>query len=1201
MVINASASHLVGGELYYTNTGGNDYHVTLKIYRDCNSQTAYDDPTSIFVFTNTGTIYTTLSITFPGSSRVNPPDYPCLEPTGVCVEAAVYEADVTLPPRVGGYTFVYQRCCRNSSISNLVIGNTGGQPTAPGSTYTAFVPGSETGITGNSSPRFNTFPPIFVCLNAPISFNHDAIDVDGDSLVYELVDPLDGADGCCPAPGPAASTNACVVGGSCPNSPPAPPYQAVPWSSGFNANNPLNNPSNGQNLQIDPQTGLLTGTPNQAGQYVVAVAVKEYRNGVLISRTVRDFQFNVVPCDIPQANIGYLPGTYNGTLGYGVYSLECLGLTVNFQNNISFYNPAPTNIDLNYFWDFGVSGISTDTSTQKFPQYTYPDSGTYRVKLVVFKQKNGEFCYDSTFALVRIYPGLTANFSALPHCQDSAATFKDLSVSPRGITNAWTWNFGDGNNAYIQNPSHIYGVPGSYPVTLTVFNDKGCYSQKTDTIVVRPQPRASFTASPLCLTDTSRFVNTSTSNPAITGYLWDFGNSQQSSVQNPFVVYTTPGTKTITLIAVNADGCRDTATQSLVVHPLPTVTTSPDKTICPFTTTTLTATGGTQYLWNNGATLSDSTSAAPVASPVNNPTLYIVKVTDGNGCSKKDTVKISLFPVPQIDAGVDTSVCLNPGSFRDSVRLSATGGVSYTWTPPTGLTSTTIANPVSRPAVNTTYYVTGTDTNNCKLTDSVTVYVLDPALNLIAETAKPICDFDTTTLTVLKQGYSLYVWSPPVGISDPFANSPLFFPHDTTLYIFYVQNYCYQKRDSVTIIVHPLPAISTEKIDSVCLGDSVQLQAGGATYYHWTYEPTLSDTDVANPYAFPTDTTTYYVVGEDTFGCKKRDSVTVWVHQWPNPLVLPDTSFICQGQPVQLRAFGGVDYLWQPDPTLSALNIANPIAIPLDTTTYYVRVFNIHQCHRDDSITINVQLPVVADAQSPYDVCVGNSVQLHATGGFYYHWEPADKVSNANIADPFAQPTTSTNFIVTVANDCFNDTAVAEVIIRQLPLVNAGNDTIIWRNTEALLQGVTDADSFYWWPGELVFSPHELQTYTAPLQTSAFVLFAVSPYGCRNKDSVLVIVQPNTILLLPTAFSPNGDGTNDEFRIARYLNIRSLQNFAIYNRWGQQVFATTDFNKGWDGKRNGEPCDLGVYTWIIEATTYDGDAIIKKGNVTLLR
>jgi hypothetical protein len=121
----------------------------------------------------------------------------------------------------------------------------------------------------------------------------------------------------------------------------------------------------------------------------------------------------------------------------------------------------------------------------------------------------------------------------------------------------------------------------------------------------------------------------------------------------------------------------------------------------------------------------------------------------------------------------------------------------------------------------------------------------------------------------------------------------------------------------------------------------------------------------------------------------------VYVYPLPTPGIGPDTAYICQGRPVQLLATGGVDYLWRTDATLSALNIANPIAIPIDTTWYYVTVYNIHQCHANDSVKINVQLPVHAQVQSPYDVCQDKTIQLHASGGFYYQWYPATWMSDS--------------------------------------------------------------------------------------------------------------------------------------------------------------------------------------------------------------
>lgn len=1184
----AVASHIVGAELYYDYLGNNNFKVTLKLYRNCDascSQCAdYGDPEYVQIFDSLGNYVGYIAMTLPPRDTIpSAITNPCLQPIDVCIEQAFYTGTYTLPPIAGGYTLVYQRCCRNSAIQSI--------PSGTGATYVAHV--SNDRYTINSSPRFSQRPPLFICANSYLQFDNSATDPDGDSLSYSLVNALDGASGTCPNPSPAAT-------GGCPTQASPPPYLSVPYASPYNAINPTNSPSNTGDLQIDPVTGLLTGIPNQTGIFVVAVAVSEYRNGVYIGQTIRDYQFNIVQCNIPTANLIYLPGSFNPTTNFGTYQLDCNTTTVNF-NQVNFYNPPPTNIPLNYHWDFGVPGISSDTSNLEYPIYTYPDTGTYFVTVVVSKTQGGQGCYDTAHALVIVYPTLNAGFSYTAGCQDSAAVFTDQSVSTSSPINFWSWHFGDGQSSGLQNPTHHYSTPGTYVVTLTVGNVKGCVDVKTDTIIIKPLPAPNFTVSSLCVFDAANFTYTGTGT--VTNYYWNFGNGLSSTAVNPTTVYTTAGTKNVMLTTVTPDGCRDTIIKPLVVNPLPVITPSANVTICPFTTTQLSASGGVTYLWAPAATLSDSAISNPVASPVATTTYY-VSVTDANGCHNKDSVKVTLYPVPLIDAGPDTSVCKTGSNYHTSVQLTATGGVSYVWTPATGLSSTTIANPIATPPANQTYYVTGTDNNGCRLTDSVTVFDLDPSLDLIVDNTKTICDFDTTTLNVLRQGDSYYNWSPSTGISDPSSNSPNFFPHTTTTYIFTVQNYCYSKSDTATIIVHPLPNVTTEGIDSVCIGDTAHLTAGGASVYHWKPDPTLSDSTIANPLAWPSVTDVYYVTGVDTFGCKKKDSVLVNVFFPPAVAVGPDTAYICQGQPVQLIATGGVDYLWTANSTLNPLNVANPIATPTDTTWYYVRIYNIHQCHTDDSVKINVQLPVQAVAQSPYDICAGATIQLSSSGGFYYLWTPSKWLNNATISDPTSKPDSSVVYTVTVSNDCFSSTANVDVTVHQLPQVYAGNDTLIYRNTDAILSGTTDGSTYYWYPGDTnnsVHDPFSLTTIATPLYTTTYYLYAISAYGCVNRDTVIVTVDPRTLLLLPTAFSPNGDGENDIFRIVRYLNIKTLEEFAVYDRWGEKVYSTDVITDGWNGNFKGHEEPVGVYVWYVRAVTYDGESVLKKGNVTLVR
>ncbi|MEO6302578.1 MAG: hypothetical protein ABIP51_05360, partial [Bacteroidia bacterium] len=234
LCLKASAFHIVGGEVIYDDLGGGNYRITLKVYRDCfstngapfdgtggNASAAY--LTVYDAFQNQIGVY---DIGSPTITSVPPAiNNPCIiTPNSICVEQGIYTYTLNLPPIMGGYYIVYQRCCRNSTILNIVT------PNSVGSTYFTHIPGPEV-VASNNSPRFTNLPPIFVCNGLKFTFNHSATDPDGDQLVYSICSPYQGLDGCCPslngAP-PNGSSSTCLSPPSqCPTSAPPPPYAAV--------------------------------------------------------------------------------------------------------------------------------------------------------------------------------------------------------------------------------------------------------------------------------------------------------------------------------------------------------------------------------------------------------------------------------------------------------------------------------------------------------------------------------------------------------------------------------------------------------------------------------------------------------------------------------------------------------------------------------------------------------------------------------------------------------------------------------------------------------------------------------------------------------------------------------------------------------------------------------------------------------------
>ncbi len=432
----AFPTHIVGGEIFYDCQGGNNYLITLKVYRDCyNGQAPYDNPASIAVYDINGVLIQNLLVPYTGSDTMPITlNNPCfLPPTNVCVEEAVYYSTVVnLPPLAGGYVLTYQRCCRNSTILNII------NPLTVGSTYSISIPDPGLALC-NSSPRYDSLPPLFLCTNAPFVFDHSATDPDGDSLAYKLCDPWDGASQANPMPQPPAP----------------PPYLFVPWDIGYSASYPI---SAAPGLAINVNTGLLTCTPNLIGQFVVAICVEEWRNGQLLSTNKRDYQFNVVAC--PGIVVASVPSQ----------TTFCTGYTANFQNN---------SINATgYYWNFGDPTTLADTSNLATPTWTYSDTGSYTIMLVC---NPGTVCADTAYATFQFWPAINADFT-LPsiYCaNDSALFFNAQGSFPANSTILWTFGANaTPSSSSSDNVSVVFNPQGTYTITLAI-SHHNC----TDTVI----------------------------------------------------------------------------------------------------------------------------------------------------------------------------------------------------------------------------------------------------------------------------------------------------------------------------------------------------------------------------------------------------------------------------------------------------------------------------------------------------------------------------------------------------------------------------------------------------------------------------------------------------------------------------------------------------------------------------------------------
>ncbi|MEO8711749.1 MAG: PKD domain-containing protein, partial [Parafilimonas sp.] len=470
------ADHLKGGWMKYTylgeSNGSVQYKVSFYQYSDCGEPSKVDGVIYLAVY-NAESLqeYTVDNVSLTTLTKESKSDFgPCFQnPPTICYLVAEYTTVLTLPKNTGGYILSAQRCCRIAGIANVPVSN------SVGLTYTITIPGGNTG--NNNSPVFDFNDVNAICYNAPFSFDFSAKDIDGDSLVYSLCSGLTGGDEINP-----------VV-----ENPPAPPYSKIPYSYPYSGTQPL-----GASVTIDPKTGIVSGkAPSQTGTYVVAVCVNEFRNGVYISHTRKELHLDISNCKFGGAQ---LDPSYISCNGY----------------DFTFSNKAGDNSSYSYLWDFGIDSLITDTSTLTHPTYTYPDTGSYHVKL---KATNNLGCEDSAETQVKIYPGFTAGFSVDGSCIINPYNFNDLTTTKYGYVNSWEWFFGEtgGVNDTTKNPAYTYTSSGAKTVTLITTNSKGCIDTVTKVLDVTNGPDLSlnFNDTLICSIDTLQLKSFSSNEGAV--------------------------------------------------------------------------------------------------------------------------------------------------------------------------------------------------------------------------------------------------------------------------------------------------------------------------------------------------------------------------------------------------------------------------------------------------------------------------------------------------------------------------------------------------------------------------------------------------------------------------------------------------------------------------------------------------------------
>lgn len=385
---------------------------------------------------------------------------------------------------------------------------------------------------------------------------------------------------------------------------------------------------------------------------------------------------------------------------------------------------------------------------------------------------------------------------------------------------------------------------------------------------------------------------------------------------------------------------------------------------------------------------------------------------------------------------------------------------------------------------------------------------------------------------------------------------------------------------------------------TICLGQSYDLTTfSNMPDVVWSPPTGLSCVACLSPTATPT-TSTMYTVTASLGACSLSQNVMVNV-DLPAQIVACNDTEMCLNDTVQLSVTGVTNYLWAPSASLSNANISNPLAFPSVTTTYTVT--GLSPCGiTTDTVVVTVHPLPVADAYPDTIICPWSMTTLYASGGIQYLWFGDGLVTDTGAQVIVAPPVDSVVYMV-VVSDQFGcvDTAYTSVDHFPIPHAYAGDDITI-HLYDSIQLAASGGTTFVWSPSYGLSDTSVCCPWANPEETTCYNVIVTTANGCVDNDTICVTVDDNPYVYLPNAFSPNRDGKNDILNII-HLGIFNLEDFRIYDRWGELVYETNDIKKGWNGFYKNEPAPVGVYVYYISGSGHNNKRVALTGNVTLIK
>ncbi len=882
----------------------------------------------------------------------------------------------------------------------------------------------------------------------------------------------------------------------------------------------------------------------------------------------------------------------------------------------------------NYSWDTSNGNAVSGGGNSNTVTVEWNNLGVDSVSVTVTNAAN---CMETVTAYIEVKEELALGFlnSATDLCGGSIETYTIDESNNAFETYDWDiqggeivsggdgfnfveidWNASDANSGLVQ---------------VSVENAEGCTANYTESITIHPIVEALVTPvdPTICVGSSVELTVSGVDNATLT---WEnnanlvINGNGETATANP------TSAETYFLYVTAASGCTDTVEVNVdVLDELTIDYTLSNENICLGTgdSVNVMPTGASDYTLTPNNDITQLADGSFNILP-DSPTEYTLIGTSGMGCSDTITFMVNVATPPTVDlpVGIQLGSCeeitVNP-------TVIATGNYEIEWSPAEGVSDVSILEPLFSPDTITTYTLTITDESGCEMSDSVTLMPFPVDVNISAGDSLNICEGATAQVTL--SGALNYTWTPMTNVTAI---------NDTTFEIAAdgIQEYTITGTDSFgceatnSLYVQEsgnIEVSANANDDSICSGDETQLTATGGLTYAWTPAESLSDASSATPMAFPNVTTTYTVTISQGAGC--TDVATVTVEVMPLTEVEAGTDgFICPNESWTLidataTNYTSIEWTANVTGTFDDATSLNPTFTPdasisSGTVELTLTAINEHGCETIEDVvflTIEEAAPVITFAEDLIEVCEGDAIELTAfldneayqsldwTGG-------NDGFGNTNALTTTYQTemgeTGMFDLELTVTTGCHEVVSSINVIVHpivEVQILAGQENTNIAEGSSIVLEASGDAnESYIWTPAEGLSCTDCANPIANPEESTVY--YVTSTAECSDTARIQVVVEEGDALLLPTAFSPNGDGNNDYFHpLGQGYEITA---FKVFNRYGQMVFETHNNNtQGWDGYFNGQQQETGVYTFICQYYMLDDPQYPKQkeGNVTLVR